>query len=194
MLQWCESCPSLSFYGCYSRFLNILEKHKSKQLQIERNISLSDDFVSELHRHTMIPSTPKCFMRLMTHSPTPHTTKTVNEKQCCLNRSYPSWATETVLVKFWQSQQAQSGNTVFVKPASTVWTALIQSSVLIQTPWLQLGGTESRRQERIGRKGGREGWKEEKGDFPTSHWNLFSGCSLHPPCCPFMEKWEGLIT
>lgn len=39
-------------------FLNISEKHKSKKLQMEINISLSGDFMSELHRHTMVPSTP----------------------------------------------------------------------------------------------------------------------------------------
>lgn len=134
--------------------------------------SLSDGIMSELHRHTMIPSTPGASCGWWhTLLPTLEKLWMNNSVWRGPNRSYPSWATETMLVKFWRSQRAQSGNPVFMKPASTVWTALIQPSALIQTLWLQPEGREGWREggretgeDRIGRKGGMEG--KRRGTFP----------------------------
>lgn len=155
---------------------------------MEINISLSGDFVSELHSHTMIPSTPNascCWGQTLL--PTLQKVWMKNSVDWTKVTPHEPLGLEAceILTESTSKVETQSS---WNQRLVSVWTALIQSSALIQTSWLQ---PEETREDR---KKGREGYTEEKRDFPTSHWDPFSGCSLHLPCCPFIEEWEGLIT
>lgn len=113
-------------------------------------------------------------------------TKTVNEKQCCLHRSYPS------------TGHRDHAREVLTEPRSTEWKPSLHETrayCLDSADSAQCSHSDAvTATRREGEGETREDRREGRGDFPTSHWDLFSGGSLHLPSCPFMEKWEGLIT
>lgn len=121
----------------------------------------------KVHRNSQ---NSRCFIWLMTHSPA-HATKTMNEQQW-LRRS-PSGLYSYLWNFEWKVMTTACGVQCLL---SGQCLTLMQSSAPIQTPWLQPLGREGARD-----RGGWEGRKGRKRDFPTSLWDLFICCS---PCLP----------